>query len=689
MIGSRVLASALRKTNVLATGARSLASASASISGKEKEKEKSSTDSTDSWKQSASSSDSSAAKGKDGESSWKSSGSSKDSKDKSACDSSASSWKQSGKDSDCNWKQSGKKDDASSGGNSQWNQSATGGATGSYGGSSSPSKDDSSSSSNRNVSYGSSGSSLNASRGYGDRDSSNKAESNDYADGAAAYNRQPQQQQQQSRNNYGEQRVGGFGDRSQDSAKLDTWQMEAVEGDRRWQSQSPNRGPGFTGSRKDDQEYGRSYSSPSYRPSPKRDETRYGSGMSEERGYGTSGPYEGQSSGWGSQSYQGSSPQSGWYNSGMNQSNNPNYDSEPARNWSQQQYQNPSNQGFGANSRSWGVSDREHRQNWTSGGRRDMGQPSGLLGSLGRSSSSYGDGGDPQQQWQYNPQQSHYYPQSQSGASGSGWNQQSGRWLGQGSGYQGGQYDEPNFASSQQYRDSLQRGELQGDGYGQSGSGSSARGYGAGSQYRQEERGVNYTSRRFYPSPSGDYGQAHRYGSSEVNDRADQSGYGGSATYGMPAGESLRGGIQDKRRDRYTSSGQDSYSQQQSGQNYAQDSQGSLRQSRASDYQQQQRGLKEGQNTNDFGENQQSQSANQSANQQSQSANQQSRWSSSSNRDEQDHSQDTLVDKVKDKAGDVLEKVEDIASSAWSKISGQSKDKNDSADAVKKSYQLK
>jgi hypothetical protein len=35
-----------------------------------------------------------------------------------------------------------------------------------------------------------------------------------------------------------------------------------------------------------------------------------------------------------------------------------------------------------------------------------------------------------------------------------------------------------------------------------------------------------------------------------------------------------------------------------------------------------------------------------------------------------------LVNKMKDKVGDVVEKVEDMASSAWDKISGHSKDQD-------------
>lgn len=82
------------------------------------------------------------------------------------------------------------------------------------------------------------------------------------------------------------------------------------------------------------------------------------------------------------------------------------------------------------------------------------------------------------------------------------------------------------------------------------------------------------------------------------------------------------------------------------GQNYGQDVKGQLRHNRASDSNQNQRGV------NEFDSNIDEQKA--------------------SRRQAKDHDQDTIVDKMKDKVGDVVEKVEDLASSAWEKISGSS-----------------
>jgi len=165
--------------------------------------------------------------------------------------------------------------------------------------------------------------------------------------------------------------------------------------------------------------------------------------------------------------------------------------------------------------------------------------------------------------------------------------------------------------------------------------------------------------------------QSDQYGSSSPKDRSDQSAYGGSATYGMTG---------DRRSDRFSSISPSEYQKQQesfgnlgsygsnwdsnSSKNYSsfgqypstgsgkydQDAKGQFSQSRASDRNQESRGLKDD-NISD--------------------KDSRAQFSFSSDMSQESES---LVHKMKDKVGDVVEKVEDLASSAWDKISGSSKD---------------
>ena len=161
----------------------------------------------------------------------------------------------------------------------------------------------------------------------------------------------------------------------------------------------------------------------------------------------------------------------------------------------------------------WGRNQPEQQSQWSQSRYSGYSQPRQQYNETGYSGSQGWTDQQGDQQWRIeNPQQQQYHD--------------SGR----------------NYGSSQQYggagqygQFSPQRGEPQGR---YSGSGSSSSGMG--------QRGGQYGSLdgqgRRMNSDQQQYG-SDQYGSSWARDRADQSGYGGSATYGMAAGAAHISGV--------------------------------------------------------------------------------------------------------------------------------------------------